>query len=34
MDDARTAMLDVFEVLGSDNPLTLEYRRRLANTLF
>ena len=34
MDDARTAMLDVFEVLGSDNPLTLEYRRRLANALF
>ncbi|MDF1595608.1 MAG: thioredoxin [Acidimicrobiia bacterium] len=34
MDDARTAVLDVFEVLGADNPLTIEYRRRLANALF
>lgn len=33
-DDARAAMLDVFELLGPENPLTLEYRRRLANALF
>ena len=33
-DDARSAMLDVFELLGTENPLTPEYRRRLANALF
>ncbi len=33
-DDARAAMLDVFELLGSENSLTPEYRRRLANALF
>lgn len=33
-DDARSAMLDVFELLGPENPLTPEYRRRLANALF
>jgi putative thioredoxin len=34
LDDARTTMLDLFEILGPDHPLTNEYRRRLANTLF
>ena len=34
MDDARTVMLDVFEVLGADSPITQDYRRRLANALF
>lgn len=33
-EDARQAMLDVFEVLGSDHPLTAEYRRKLASALF
>ena len=33
-DDARTVMLDVFEVLGADSPITQDYRRRLANALF
>jgi putative thioredoxin len=32
--DAREAMLDVFAVLGDDDPLVAEYRRRLANALF
>ncbi len=31
---AREAMLDVFAVLGDDDPLVTEYRRRLANVLF
>jgi putative thioredoxin len=31
---ARLAMLDLFEILGSDHPLTGQYRRRLANALF
>jgi len=34
MDDARAVMLDVFEVLGADSPITQDYRRRLANALF
>ncbi|NNC92301.1 MAG: tetratricopeptide repeat protein, partial [Acidimicrobiia bacterium] len=34
LDDARTVMLDVFEVLGADSPITQDYRRRLANALF
>ncbi|MDH5422449.1 MAG: thioredoxin [Acidimicrobiia bacterium] len=34
VDDARSAMLDVFAALGADSPLTAEYRRRLANALF
>jgi putative thioredoxin len=33
-DDARQAMLTSFAVLGDEDPLTLEYRRRLAAALF
>ncbi|MGE5226989.1 MAG: tetratricopeptide repeat protein [Planctomycetaceae bacterium] len=33
-DDARHAMLTSFAVLGDDDPLTIEYRRRLAAALF
>jgi putative thioredoxin len=32
--DARRAILEVFEVLGDDDPLVADYRRRLANALF
>jgi putative thioredoxin len=32
--DAREAMLDVFAVLGDEDPLAQEYRRKLANALF
>lgn len=32
--DARQAMLELFAVLGDDDPLVSEYRRRLANALF
>jgi putative thioredoxin len=32
--EARQAMVDVFWVLGDDDPLVAEYRRRLANALF
>lgn len=32
--DARQAILDVFAVLGEDDPLVAEYRRKLANALF
>ena len=30
----REAMLKLFAVLGDDDPLTAEYRRRLASVLF
>jgi putative thioredoxin len=33
-EDARVAMLDIFELLGSDDPLTGQYRRKLAGALF
>jgi putative thioredoxin len=33
-DRARDAMLKVFSVLGEDDPLTSEYRRKLATALF
>jgi putative thioredoxin len=33
-DAAREAMVDVFAVLGDDDPLVSEYRRRLASALF
>ena len=31
---ARLAMLDVFEVLGNDHPLTIAYRKQLAASLY
>lgn len=34
MDDARQAMLDIFEIVGSSHPLAVTYRRELANALF
>jgi putative thioredoxin len=33
-DKARLQMIDLFDVLGPENPLTTEYRRRLASALF
>ena len=33
-DDARQAMVTVFAVLGDDDPLVVEYRRRLAAALY
>lgn len=31
---SRLAMIDIFDVLGPDHPLTLDFRRRLASALF
>lgn len=33
-EDARVAMLDIFELLGPDDPLTRQFRRKLATALF
>ncbi|MGZ6545182.1 MAG: tetratricopeptide repeat protein [Actinomycetota bacterium] len=33
-DGAREAMVDVFAVLGDDDPLVIEFRRKLTNALF
>lgn len=33
-DGARGAMVDVFAVLGDDDPLVVEYRRKLTNALY
>jgi putative thioredoxin len=33
-DKARLAMIDIFDVLGPDHPLTVDFRRRLASALF
>jgi putative thioredoxin len=33
-EDARTSLLDLFEILGNDHPLVSEYRRKLASALF
>ena len=33
-DSARAAMVDAFAVLGDDDPMVAEYRRRLASALF
>ena len=33
-DGARSAMVDLFSVLGDEDPLVLEYRRKLTNALF
>lgn len=34
MDEARQGMIDVFGLLGDEHPLTLSYRKALANALF
>ena len=33
-ESARDAIVTVFSVLGDDDPLVVEYRRKLANALF
>jgi putative thioredoxin len=34
LSEARSAMVDIFEVLGPDHPLSITYRRELANALY
>jgi putative thioredoxin len=34
MDEARQGMVDVFGLLGDEHPLTVSYRKALANALF
>lgn len=34
LNEARSAMVDIFEVLGSDHALSITYRRELANALY
>ncbi|MBT8212767.1 MAG: thioredoxin, partial [Acidimicrobiia bacterium] len=34
MDDARQGMLDIFDVLGADHPLSQSYRKQLTSALF
>jgi len=33
-DSARSAMVELFSVLGDEDPLVIEYRRKLTNALF
>jgi putative thioredoxin len=33
-DGARKAMVMVFELMGNENPLTNQYRRKLTSTLY
>lgn len=33
-DQARTAVLDIFEILGHSDPITTEFRRKLASAIF
>ncbi len=33
-EEARRVMLDIFDLLGADHPLAVEYRRKLASELF
>jgi len=34
MGQARHAMVDIFGLLGDEHPLTVSYRKALANALF